>query len=77
LRLYGWNAKSQTWFGLDSQIDTLRQTVEAIIESPIQIVALFASTDGEAAANFAGVQGQNFADAIASATIGYNRFDRR
>ena len=62
LRLYGWNAKSQTWFGLDSQIDTLRQTVEAIIESPIQIVALFASTDGEPPQISLAVQGQNFAD---------------
>ncbi|MBN1543386.1 T9SS type A sorting domain-containing protein [candidate division KSB1 bacterium] len=62
LHLYGWNKDSQTWFGLDSRIDSVKQSVETEIEFPVQIVALFASTDVEPPVVSVAIQGQNFAE---------------
>jgi len=62
LRIYGWNARSNTWHGLQSVIDSTQGTVTAALPASLRAFSLLASQDAEAPVITLSVGGQNFAD---------------
>ncbi|MBD3373790.1 hypothetical protein GF406_02045 [candidate division KSB1 bacterium] len=68
LRMYAWNDSTETWNGLESELDPEKHTVSATLPVGYNTFAMFASTDHTAPKIFVGVKGQNFADGDRVAT---------
>ncbi len=62
LRLYGWNARTSTWSGLVSVVDSTQGTVTAQLPASLRAFSLLASQDAEPPTITLSVGGQNFAD---------------
>jgi len=62
LRLYGWNARTGTWSGLKSVVDSTQGTVTAMLPASLRAFSLLASQDAEPPVITLSVGGQNFAD---------------
>ncbi|HNW60088.1 MAG TPA: C25 family cysteine peptidase [bacterium] len=62
LRIYGWNARTSTWSGLKSVVDSTQGTITAALPASLQAFSLLASQDAEAPVITLSVGGQNFAD---------------
>jgi hypothetical protein len=62
LRLYGWNARTNTWNGLKSAIDSVQGTISASLPVSMKAFSLLASQDAEPPVITLSVSGQNFAD---------------
>lgn len=62
LRIFAWNAASNTWNGFESTINPQEASISAQLPAQYLIFALFGSSDAEAPHIKIGVEGQNFAD---------------